>query len=509
MKRDLAAAGSRGPRREPMGITMLAIDRFILLIRELRRSERGMALPTAMFAMIASMGLAGAAVVSSVDVQRGAKRDSGSKSAIAAADAGANVATMRLSSYSRTLAKSPCIAEASGTLIASKAVESGPGAGWCPPVSGTVGRGTYTYWVSPAGTKCDGTYSLCIVSVGTVGGVSRRIELTFNESTLQEGGPTSGGGPESGGTIGGSFEGLVGENRIDVTGSADIKVGIGTNGEVFGQNAKAKVCGDIRVGIGKGDPQVQQCSGYGITRGNVSLPPVTNFMPSDIRVNNQNARFTTCSKGLPIGCQSDTLSGTYKNGAPFDGAVLSLNSETLTVSGPDYWLCKLKMNGKSELIMRAGAKVRFFFKTPQECGMSPGENQIELNGGAQISSTAYQTTPGNFDMPGFYLLGAGGVYLGGNNGTNEMIVYGPDATVELKGSATYKGLIAGENLLITGNATVISDAGYELPPELRPPPPPGSGDSGEAVTTARLFTPQTYVECTGVQSSAEAPNSNC
>jgi hypothetical protein len=490
---------------------MLVIDRFILLIRDLRRSERGMALPTAMFAMIASMGLAGAAVVSSVDVQRGAKRDSGSKSAIAAADAGANIATMRLSSYSRALAKSPCLAEVNGTLVASKAVEAGPGAGWCPPISGTVGRGTYTYWVSPAGTSCDGSFALCIVSVGTVGGVSRRIEMTFNESTLQEGGPTTGGGSEEGGTTGGSFEGLVGETRIDVTGSADIKVGIGTNGEVFGQNAKAKVCGDIRVGIGKGDPQVQQCSGYGITRGNVSLPPVTNFMPSNIATSHQNARFTTCSKGLPLGCQADTLSRSYGKNTPFDPntRVLSLNSETLTVSGPDYWLCKLKMNGKSELIMRAQAKVRFFFDTPQRCGMSPGENQIELNGGATVSSTAYQTTPGNFDMPGFYLLGAGGVYLGGNNGTNEMIVYGPDSTIELKGSATYKGLIAGENLSITGNATVISDAGYELPPELRPPPPPTEGGSSEPVTTARLFTPQTYVECSGVQSSGEAPNSNC
>lgn len=491
---------------------MAPINRFLLLFKDLRRSEQGMALPVAMFAMVASMGLAGAAVVSSVDVQRGSKRDSGSKSAIAAADAGANVATMRLSSYSRTLAKSPCIAEANGTLVESGPVASGPGAGWCPPVSGTVGRGTYTYWVSPAGSKCDGTYALCIVSVGEVGGVSRRIELTFNESTLQEGGPTTGGGTESGGTTGGSFEGLVGEEKMEITGSADIRVGVGTNGEVIGSNAKAKVCGDIRVGVGKKPPSVQQCSGYGINYGNVSLPPVTNFMPSDIRTNNQNARFTTCVKGLPAGCQADSLSTSYKSNSPFaPGApkFLSLNNETLTVSGPDYWLCKLKMNGKSELIMRAGAKVRFFFATPQECGMAPGENQIEFNGGAQINSTAYQSTPGNFDMPGFYLLGAGGVYLGGNNGTNEMIVYGPDSAIELKGSATYKGLIAGQTLLVTGNATVTSDAGYELPPELRPPPPPTSGGSTDPVTTARLFTPQTYVECTGVPSSTEAPNASC
>jgi hypothetical protein len=487
---------------------MAAIDRFTLLVRALRRGERGMALPTALFAMTAAMALAGAAVVTSVDVQRGTKRDSGSKSAIAAADAGANVATMRLSSYSKTLAKSPCIAEANGSLVATEAVKTGSGAGWCPPVSGTVGRGTYQYWVSPAGTKCDeGTYSLCIVSVGTVDGVSRRIELTFNESTLQDAG--TGTGTTTGGntTTGGSFEGLVGQDKVDISGSADIHVGVGTNGEIFGNNNSAKVCGDMRVGIGKKPPSSKLfCGNYKVTYGNVTLPPVTNFMPSNIATVNANARFTTCSKGLPSGCQSDTMtSGSYKSGSPFDptptGRFLNLNGETLTVSGPDYWICKLKMNGKSELIMRAGTKVRFFFDTPEHCGMAPGTNQIEMNGNSKITATSYQTTPGNFDMPGFYLLGAGRALINGNNGTN--------AEIELKGNATYKGLMAAKTLLVTGSSTVVSDAGYQLPPELKPPPPPTSGTTTEPTTTARLYTPQTYVECTGVATGTEAPNSNC
>jgi hypothetical protein len=491
---------------------MAAIDRLILQIRALRKSESGIALPTALFAMIASMGLAGAAVVASVDVQRSTKRDSGSKSAISAADAGANVATMRLSSYSRVLAKSPCIAESNGTLVESQPLASGSSAGWCPPVSGTVGRGTYTYWVSPAGSTCSSTYSLCIVSIGTVDGVSRRIELTFNESTLQDPGTNPTGGSGGGSTTGGGFEGLIGQDRIDVNGDADIHVGMGTNGELFSNNPKAKVCGDVRVGIGKKPPASGvQCSGYGFRYGNVTLPPVTNFMPSDIATNNQNYRFTSCVKGLPTGCQSDGLGGSWGKEAPFDakGKFLNLNSETLTVSGPNYWLCKLKMNGHSELIMRAGTKVRFFFKTPQECGMAPGDKQVEMNGGAKITATGYQSTPGNFDMPGFYLLGTGSVYIGGNDGTNEMIIYAPSSTIELKGSATYKGLIAGKTLLVTGSAHVVADAGYKLPEELQPPPPPTGGTSTTPVTTARLFTPQTYVECTGVPVAAQAPNSSC
>ncbi|HET8956504.1 MAG TPA: hypothetical protein VFN18_12675 [Solirubrobacterales bacterium] len=488
---------------------MAAIDHFILLVGSLRRNERGMALPTVLFAMVASMGVAGAAVVASVDVQQGSKRDSGSKSAIAAADAGANVATMRLARYSKSLVSSQCIVDSGGTLATAKAVTTG-GQSWCPPVSGTVGRGTYTYWVSPAGSTCGG-YALCVVSVGSVDGVSRRIELTFNESDLEGGGGGTEEEDEKGGSSSVGFEGLIGQDKFTVTGNADIRVGIGTNGEIVGNNSAANVCGDIRVGIGKPKPSVKQCSGYKITYGNVNLPPVSSFMPSNIATVNSNYRFTTCSKNLPTGCQTDGFTGSWKK-EPFKPSpkTLSLGAQdALTVGGTDYWLCKLSLQGGSELIMKAGSKVRFFFDSPQHCGMSSGATQLEMLGTSRITSTGYQGTPGKFDMPGFYFSGNGRVYIGGNNGTNEMVVYAPESEVELKGNATYKGLIAGKTLVVTGSSTVKADPGYELPPELRPPPKTGEDTSGEPVRTSRLYTPQTYVECEGVVATGQAPNTSC
>ncbi len=118
-------------------------------LRTLIRSESGMALPVAMMATIASVALAGAAVVSSVDVQHGTKRDSGSKSAIAAADAGASVARLRLNRYASTMsAEEPCLQIGlGGTLEAGAAAADG----WCSPIEGAVGNGTYTYRVSPVG----------------------------------------------------------------------------------------------------------------------------------------------------------------------------------------------------------------------------------------------------------------------------------------------------------------------------------------------------------------------
>src|ERR1041385_5605897 len=105
-------------------------------IRQLIASERGMALPTALFATVASMALAGVAVMSSVDVQQGTQRDNGSKSAIGAADAGANVALLRLARESEELASAKCLGGAT------------PSGGWCPPVTGDVGDVSYEYQVS-------------------------------------------------------------------------------------------------------------------------------------------------------------------------------------------------------------------------------------------------------------------------------------------------------------------------------------------------------------------------
>jgi hypothetical protein len=481
-------------------------------LRELGSSERGMALPVALFAMISSMALAGAAVVSSVDVQQGAKRDSGSKSAIAAADAGANVATMRLSRYANSLDSSPCLAESAGTLVTSEPAADG----WCPPVAGTVGSAAYSYRVSPAGPLGEGLcgeYDLCIVSTGIVDGVSRRIEMTFNESTIDGTDEEEGTEEEDGGS-GLGTEGLIGEDGIDINGtSADIRVGLGSNGDVM-NNGNVVICGDIRVGIGR-ENTADQCSGYKEYKGNVNLPPVSGFMPGDIASDNANNRLLKCvSTNNPVECQKDTYTGNWKSKPPFDPATRTVeigSGDALTVGGSgDYWICRLILDGHSELIMPAGAEVRFFFDTPENCKMPAVATQISTSGSSRIVSTGYQTSSGNFALPGFYLLGseatATRVSLGGNTSTNELIVYGPETIMEFNGNASYKGLVAGKYVYVNGNIKMKNDAGFELPPELQPPPPEEEEDV-EETPSVRYFTPQSYLECSG--DAVSPPNASC
>lgn len=436
-----------------------------------------MALPTALFATIASLGLASAAVMASVDSQRGAARDSDSKNAIAAADAGASVAMMRLNRYANALTPlSPCLGVRGGVLIVSSAAADG----WCPEIAGTVGDATYAYRVSPF--VSGGTMS--VVATGSDGVVGRRIATTFRTTTV-------------GSALG--AEGLIGQDGITMSGNADIEVGIGTNGNLT-TSGNAEICNHIRHGVGRrwsNSGNASQCSGYSVTEGNVTLPPVSSFMPPDIATNNSNFRLAFCTRtNPPLGCQSDTLGGgRWSATSPWNSTTraLSLSGNTdLTLGGGDYWMCSVSLSGNSTLYMAKGAQVRIFFDTPEKCGTS---TQLSLSGNNTIEAAGYQPEIGQFDMPGFYLLGSptqsSSVNLSGNNSTNEFVIYGPNTKIDISGNATYKGVIAGKTINISGNGHIMQDDGFEAP----------------QIGGATLYQRQSYVECVGA--TASPPNAGC
>lgn len=483
-------------------------------LRLLAGSERGMALPVALFAMIASVGLASAAVIATVDAQRGSKRDSGSKSAIAAADAGVNVATMRLNRDAEELAAAPCLDGAT------------PEEGWCPPVTGTVGGAEYSYRVSEAGAGC-GEFTLCVAVTGTAGGVSRRVLVSFNQgygngslggSSEEESSEESGGGGEGGG----GEEGLIGVDDVEIDNNADARVSVGTNGDIYVHN-NGNVCGNIRHGVGKEatfENNGTQCSGYEIFEGDVTVPPVSSFIPSDIATNNSNYRLVQCvSLDNPEGCQLDTYTGKWKSTEPWDPTTRTIstaNNKTLTLGGGDYFICKLDLRNNAHLIMAEGAKVRIFFDTPENCGLSDGERQIYVRNNADVTSTGYQPSQGDYEMPGFYLLGSTSITTTvewkNNSGTNEFVLYAPNSYVTLENNATFVGIVVGKEVHLDNNAIVKQDSGFELPDYLDPWSEEESeeieGEKEEGETElAPVFTPQFYVECSGA--ATPTPDANC
>ncbi len=451
--------GARFKLRAPHAdqIAMVAIDRFILLVRDLRRDQRGIAVPTALMALIASFALASVAVMSTVNVQSGTNRDHSSKEAIAAADAGASIAMLRMNRFLPKLSPiNQCVGANGETLPASN--------GWCPTMGPeTVGGATYTYQVS----AYTGSGEMSVVATGTSGKVSRRINIAFK-------------------TVSGDNvfldEKLIGEEEITFEGSsAKVETDMGTNGNIA-PNAHPILCGDLRHGVGKTAP-TPTCNGE-TTEGTKTLPPVT------APLENWNCRLSKNCTGTKAGL-IDTFS---KNGSNYwDANARSIKitgNGTLTMGGPDYLLCKIDIQS-GKIYMPLESHVRIFIDTPEHCGMSSGEVQVEVEGGGSITSTGYIPSQGFFEMPGIYMLGNGGVRLEGNSGANEVIVYAPNSLIDIGGSASWNALIAGKRLNIHGNVFITSD------PRIKPPD----------YSFASMLERTRYVECTGA--TAPTPNASC
>jgi hypothetical protein len=428
---------------------------LIRRLRELRVDQSGFAVPTALMALVASFGLASVAVISSVDVQQGTNRDHASKEAIAAADAGASVAMLRLNRFvSRLTPTTPCVG-ASGE-------SQTPTSGWCPySPTETTGGATYRYAVS-AYTEAAG---IQVVSTGTAGRVTRRVAVSMT--------------PEVGKNV---FEGehLIGELSIENKGNVEIHTNVGSNGNVFKAGGSGSLCGNERVGVGKksGSTWIPQCEGA-VTEGNKTLPPVV--PPANIATVNSNCRLTGT-------CGADTASKNVSFNASKRELSLQGNA-TLTMGGENYWLCKLDVQSGT-IYMPVGAHVRIFIDTPEHCGLPSGATQVEFKGSSGIQSTGYNPSQGFYEVPGIYLVGNGAVNLGGNSSTDELMLYAPLSKVEIFGTANWVGMIAGREIVLSGTPNISSSEKIKPPPISYPP------------TLLRTR----YVECVG---TATTPSAGC
>ena len=458
---------------------MAAIDRFILLVRDLRRNEKGIAVPTALMALIATFALATVTVMSTIHTERGTARDHSSKEAIAAADAGASIAMLRLNRYlpSMALPGGPSCVTASGLS------QSPEASGWCPKTTPEkIGAAEASYQVSAYGASKE----VQVVAWGSSGGVTRRVNVALHaidgKNVFAE-------------------EKVIGEEGIEFNGSAaEVYTSMGTNGEITSSgNSHPTLCGNGRHGIGKGSVPPLSCGGVE-SEGNMTLPPVV--APSNVE--EDNCRLLQVA---PTGC-SGTDVYTAKNNAKRSETVpwyakrkeLTLNNNaTLTLGGHTYLVCKLIVEG-GKLYMPFNTEVNIYIDTPEHCGLAPGSVQMAVMNNGEILSTAFNPSQESYAIPNIYLLGESKVYLKGNPSnvssekgatSNEIMIYGPKSTVEFDGAATWKGMVAAKKVIVKGNGRIESSSKFKLPEKNLQP----------------LFERTHYVECSGTTSSA--PNSNC
>ncbi len=465
-----------------------------------------------MLITVVALGFAAVPIIASLNTQSGATRDQAGNSALAAAEAGINLAVLRQSQVVPP-ATSPCVTESGGALVSGAAATSGA-VGWCPAVGPkTVGSGTFTYRVKPcySGSACyaSPTNKIIVVGTGTATAngrtVSRRVAVTA----------TSSAGTASAATNVFSNGQVVGIDSLTLEGNSKVhNGGAGSNGQVKLIDS-SKVCGALRYGPGTTSPVggvsyvpaaerpysngtgggVCYPPGYPITQGVVTYPPVS--LPADIATNNSNGRLAAGPSEDVSGetrCFRCNLSWNASN------RTLEIKYSTLTMAGTaPYFLCGLTLTGGAKIIPAPGSKLRFFFDSPKNCPGLNGANQLTIDGGTSVLPDA-----GN--GPGFYFAGsptgtpASKVFFGRGASSYQMVIYAPYSSVVVEGGINLSGAILGRTLYFAGGAQ-INEVGVFTPPS--------SEEFVEVTATAPTpFARTAFIECSAAGSETE-PATGC
>ncbi len=456
------------------------------IFKRLLNSESGFAVPSVLLLTVAAMGIATVGVMASIEGQSGTVRDQGSKTALAVAESGVDQALLH---YNRGV--SPCVPATEGD--------------WCGPVTGmSVNGGTVSYWSRLAsGEECAvGNEVECveIVSQGTVGGVTRRVDVYASTVPTED---SAGGGPFASASV-------LSLDTIELDSNSMIHTGTATNGNLI-LKSNAKQCGQASVGLGK-KMETSSNAGYysdadcksqysTVLQQELTLPPVNQ---GDAATNNDNARFFAL----------DTVSGNKADacwsGKRADGQTTSNcktrelrvdNNSAVTLGGSVYSFCKLSLDSNSALYIASGQKVTIYFDSPEACGYSPGVTQLDLRSNSRITSS----TGDPIDVA---MLFVGSetrqtkIQLNSNTSVNgpceqNFVIYAPRSDVDLDSNSKFCGAVAGKTVHLDSNAEIWTASGtddFNLP-------------GVEIPETPAHYTPYRFVECSAV--TASPPDAGC
>jgi Tfp pilus assembly protein PilX len=423
------------------------------------RAEAGFAVPTVTLMLIAAMALAGVAVTASIGGQSGIVRDRDTKSALQLAEAGVEQVLYQFNSYG--------LVSSNGTSACAPVGGGEPDSqGWCPEVSATINGEPVSYRVKPTSTAMPSGdiawTKVEVVSVATLAGVTRRIDVAasssagqniFLDATVQS------------------------EDGIQVKSNAEIHAGTATNGTVYvGKNASQ--CGTTTVGVGE-EPEIEgqystqiECTTVGGEPGEdeITLDPV---LAGDTATNNNNARLFT----------QDHVSGS-KSRVCFDGhegfgkadnscgprELLVESNSAVTLGGNVYSFCKLTLESNSSLYIQPGMNVKIYFDSPEACGYAGDEEpvvQLELLSNARIAPVSGKSANVALLFVGSDEIATRAI-LNSNTSLEDpllcaqnFVVYGPRTDIELQSNTSFCGAMAGKTVTLLSNSQIWTSSGVK------------------------------------------------
>jgi Tfp pilus assembly protein PilX len=420
-------------------------------------AEGGFALLIAMFVMLIISVLVAAAITVASQTSTSTTRDTNTKAALEAAEAGLQVAAFRLSKLEPT--ETACI---TGTTTAFPTLPTTGEHIYCEDVTKEpLGSGaTFQYWTSralKAGTACGGTTAAaeqrCITSEGIANGVSpgTRLQALVKKST-----------GESLFTV----KGIIGLEELKISGSVKLPSVVASNGKIIGLGGGAfergfELCpekpatftpslaerGSWGGSIGeKGettDPAVEKTRTAGAPECPLKAPLPTTHAASAA---NEDSRIT---KG------EDPMTGTAEFNTVNDELTLGANAK-LTLHGSKYYFCSITTKSTPELIIPTGVKAEIFIGSHEEGFCPTGSGTIKTEKGEFVVTTEEKNPAALLIV----MAGKGPIAI--TNGSKlEASIYAPEAEVIIKGGSGFRGGIVG-NIVHIENGTGVIEWSEEL-----------------------------------------------
>lgn len=388
-------------------------------------AQDGFAVPIALAVMTIALALAAAAVAWAVDSNSFTNRDSSTKAALDAADAGARVAAYRLSQHQPADNACPTVPAATPVGANSLCAMVGPE---------TLGNGaTYEYWISRnlvPGDSCVGpavdnsqqdVVQRCITAVGTAGGVSERIQERVARYTSTPVFPTA---------IFGTESVTIGNNETILTDTSGSPALLGTNGVLTIGGSSG---GGTTVIDGYSlPPGASLQEGQNVTNNDLTAPPRLTPYPTPEVTMSTTATNTplggTCATPSPVPAGYIQTNCDYRLAATcltscdsrngtviFDsGRNLYLgNNASVVLGGGVYNFCSLYLSNNSAITIAPNVNAAIYIDSPYDNGSNCSK-----------SPSAQGVAPGTFSMYENSTFNAGGSALAA-----QIYIYGdPDHT---------------------------------------------------------------------------------
>ncbi|MGA8363214.1 MAG: hypothetical protein WB709_01695 [Solirubrobacteraceae bacterium] len=402
--------------------------------------EAGFVLPSAIIVLFVITILTGAAISVAVQTSTSTTRDNNVKAEIAAAEAGLQVASYRLSKLEP--GNTQCIGESKTETEESKCKDS--------PESLSNGA-TFQYWTTlplAVEAKCAGRAIVaeagvtqrCITSEGLVNGVKPGVRLQARVTS-----------PVGESLF--SVHGVLGLSEVKVTGNVKVPAVVASNEKIIGEGSANfekgfELC-PPKGSFKPGTAAERKKSGVKIAGKNPELDPELEITRKEgppeclFAAKLPTVHATEASnEDSRIGVTDKLVGGTWSE-AKHEITLEGVNE--LTLSGSKYYFCNFKMpSGGPKFKIAAGAKVEIFIDSNEDveskCGAGTGH--FEVGGGSKVENET--KNPANLLIE---IYGKGTFSLAnGSEKTLEAGIFDPGGEVEIIGGPKFKGGIVGNKV---------------------------------------------------------------